>query len=80
MGFEATIVLTIDGDVYSGMVVSAGDPVVLKDADGKIIKIAQEDVEDIKVSKKSLMPDLKETLAAGEVASIIEFLQAMKLD
>lgn len=80
MGFETMIVLTIDGNVYSGLVVSAGDPVILKDADGKIIKIPREDVEDFKASKKSLMPDLKETLTAGEVASIIEFLKVMKLD
>jgi len=77
MGFETMKIITVDGKVVSGLVVSAGDPVVIKDADGKHHTFAKDDVDEILTSKTSLMPEMAKMLTAEEVASLVAFLQDM---
>ncbi|MGI9471726.1 MAG: hypothetical protein ACR2NZ_09360, partial [Rubripirellula sp.] len=76
-GFETMTVLTVDGQVLNGLMISAGDPVVLKDANGKIHSTAQEDIEQMRSGQVSIMPELKEQLTAQEVASLVAYLQDM---
>lgn len=79
-GFETMMVLTTEGRVLSGLTVSAGDPVVLKDSEGKHHTIKQDDIEEMMSSKKSMMPELKAQLTAEELLSIIEFLKTMEMN
>jgi putative heme-binding domain-containing protein len=80
MGFETMNVLTADGKTISGLTVSAGNPVVLKDGDGKIHTIPQDEIEEMNSSKVSMMPSLKEQLTTQELASLLAFLQEMKME
>lgn len=76
-GFETISVVTTEGKVLNGLMISAGDPVVLKDANGKFLTIPRSEVDETFAGKVSLMPDLKNQLTADEVASLVAFLQAM---
>ena len=75
-GFETMNVLTADGKVISGLQISAGNPVVLKDATGVIHSIDRDEIEEIMAGRTSLMPELRNLLTANELASLIAFLQA----
>jgi putative heme-binding domain-containing protein len=74
-GFETMSVLTGEGKVISGLQVSAGDPVVLKDVNGVVHAVKRDDIDEIVASPVSLMPELGKLLTAGELASLIAFLQ-----
>jgi hypothetical protein len=69
-------VLATKGTVTSGLQVSAGDPVVLKDAAGAVHTISRKNVDEIFPSTASLMPELANLLTAEELSSIISFLQS----
>ena len=75
-GFETMTVLTNKGTVTTGLQVSAGDPIVLKDATGAFHTIPRKNVDEIFPSKTSLMPELANLLTAEEVSSILSFLQS----
>ena len=75
-GFESMTVLTNKGTVTAGLQVSAGDPIVLKDATGAFHTIPRKNVDEIFPSKTSLMPELANLLTAEEVSSILSFLQS----
>ena len=75
-GFESMTVLTNKGTVTTGLQVSAGDPIVLKDATGAFHTIPRKNVDEIFPSKTSLMPELAKLLTAEEVSSILSFLQS----
>lgn len=74
-GFETMQVVTSEGKVINGLMVSGGDPVVLKDAEGKFHTTAKGDVELMQAGKVSIMPELKKLLTADEVASLVAYLQ-----
>ncbi len=74
-GFETMTILTTRGTVLSGLQVSAGNPVVLKDVDGTIHSVPREEIDDITASRNSLMPELGKLLTTEELASLIAFLQ-----
>jgi len=75
-GFETMTVLTTKGTATSGLQVSAGDPVVLKDAVGTVHTISRKKIDEIFPATTSLMPELANLLTAEEVSSIISFLQS----
>jgi hypothetical protein len=56
--------------------VSAGDPIVLKDASGAVHSITRKNTDTIFPSKNSLMPELANVLTTEELSSLIEFLQS----
>ena len=60
---------------FASLPLSAGAPVVLKDAEGKFRTIAKSDVEIMQSGKVSIMPELKKLLIADEVASLVAYLQ-----
>lgn len=74
-GFETMNILTASGKLISGLQVSAGNPVVLKDATGVTHAVDREEIDEIMPGRTSLMPELGSLLTANELASIIAFLQ-----
>ena len=78
--YKTEVVLTIDGVVVTGVIASEDDEIlVLLTADQKRIEIFQEDIEERKTSKLSLMPEgLLETLTPEEILSLFKYLQLPK--
>lgn len=77
IGFETIQVMTAKGKILNGLMISGGDPVVLKDSEGKYHSIARKDVEETLSAKTSIMPDLKQQLTQDEIAALVAFLQEM---
>ena len=78
--YQTEIVLTIDEIVVTGVVVSEDDEnLVLMTADQKRVEIYQDDIEERKTSKLSLMPEGQlDTLTPDEVRSLFKYLQLPK--
>jgi uncharacterized repeat protein (TIGR03806 family) len=78
--FRAILVETVQGRVFTGLLVSRTDQlVVVKDGTGKEIRIAAADVEMIVPQAKSLMPELLvKDLTAQQVADLLAFLETLK--
>jgi putative heme-binding domain-containing protein len=57
-GFENFVVRTTDGRLLSGLIVDQdANVVVLRGADGQSVSLARDEVEDLRASRTSLMPD-----------------------
>jgi putative membrane-bound dehydrogenase-like protein len=57
-GFENYIVRTADGRTLTGLIVDQdSNVIVLRGADGQNVSLARDDVEDLRASRQSLMPD-----------------------
>ena len=71
---------TKDGRVLSGLAVErTKDAVVLKDAQGKTIKVASAEIDRLVPQPRSLMPELLlRDLTAQQVADLLEFLASMR--
>jgi putative membrane-bound dehydrogenase-like protein len=74
--YQATSVATTDGRVLTGLVVEKGDArVALKLQGGKVETIPADQVDELKTSPLSLMPeDLEKQLSAQEMADLFAFL------
>jgi putative heme-binding domain-containing protein len=74
--YQARTVRTIDGRVITGLLAEDNDQrVVLKVQGGKLETIAREDVEAIKVSELSLMPEgIEKQLQPQEIADLFAFI------
>ncbi len=74
--YQARTVVTADGRVFTGLVAEESDQhVVLKVQGGKLETIARQDVEAVKVSSLSLMPeDLEKQLKPLELADLFALL------
>lgn len=72
------IVETIDGDSFSGILVTKNaQSVELMQVDGKKVAIPRADVEVLTPQNKSIMPELLiQGMTAQQVADIVEFLRA----
>ncbi|MFT5528191.1 MAG: putative membrane-bound dehydrogenase-like protein, partial [Pirellulaceae bacterium] len=68
---------TVNGRIYSGMLVSeTGTQVTIQQADGKKITLLRGDIEEIKATGKSFMPEgLEEKLNQQDIADLIDFVQ-----
>jgi putative heme-binding domain-containing protein len=75
--FTAYTVLTIDGVIYNGLVESeTSDAVVLKMAEGKRQTIGRAQIEQIKVSNVSLMPEgVEKDVTPQQMADLLEYLK-----
>ena len=74
-GFEGVNVLTTNGKVVSGLILSEGDPLVLKDQNGNRITLAADDIESRVKMKVSLMPEIDNLgLSGQELADVVEYL------
>ncbi|MEM9585644.1 MAG: PQQ-dependent sugar dehydrogenase [Planctomycetota bacterium] len=74
--YQSQIVLTVDGQVLSGLLRSETDETIeLIDSSGKLIVVAADDVDAMRPSKKSLMPEqLLATFTAQQAADLLAFL------
>ncbi len=74
--YQARTVITVDGRVLSGLLVEDNEQrIVLKGQGGKLETIARDDVEEMKVSELSLMPEKLETqLQPQEIADLFAYI------
>jgi len=74
-GYESWIIATDEGRVLTGFIVGEGDPVLLKDVEGKQHAIPAGTIEVRRRQSISIMPDaVKAGLTAQDLADIVEFL------
>ena len=74
-GFEGVQVITTNGKVFSGLILSEGDPLILKDQNGNRITIAADDIDIREKMKVSLMPKIDNLgLSGQELADVVEHL------
>ncbi|MCH7686010.1 MAG: c-type cytochrome, partial [Planctomycetes bacterium] len=74
---DYTVVL-VDGRVFNGLMVSETvDAVILKQAENKQQVIARNDIEMIRASGKSLMPEgVEKEITIQQMADLLEYLKA----
>ena len=74
--FSAYSVLTLDGKVLTGLIASeTADSVVLKMAEGKLQTIARDEIDEVKISNVSLMPEgIEKDVKVSEMAHLLSFL------
>jgi putative heme-binding domain-containing protein len=70
-------VLTDDGLLFNGLIASeTTDAVVLKMADGKVKTIGRAEIDQIKVSNVSLMPEgIEKDVTPQQMADLLEYLK-----
>ncbi len=80
LAYVTHLVETKDGRIVSGLVVrKSTDAVELKDAQGKIHKIATSEIDQFVPQPRSLMPELLlRDMTAQQVADLIEFLASLR--
>ena len=78
--FVTYMVETVDGQVLSGLLAKRTETeLVLKQAEGKEIRIPNEEVERFAPQQKSLMPELLlQDMTAQQVADLLEFLSQQR--
>ena len=76
--YGAYSVLTIDGQVFSGLLASeSGNAIVLTVAGGEKVTIGRSEIERMKVSSTSLMPEgIEKDVTVQQMADLLEFLKA----
>lgn len=74
------LVETSSGQLYAGFVVERSDEqVVLKDAEGRLIRVAGNEVEAIEPQTKSVMPDLVlRDVTAQDAADLLAYLATLR--
>jgi putative heme-binding domain-containing protein len=72
----AYTLITTDGRVLSGLLVEKNDKgVVLRTPEKQTVRLARDEVEQLKKSDKSLMPDrILSDLTAQEAADLLEYI------
>jgi putative heme-binding domain-containing protein len=78
--YASQIVITTDGLTITGVLRQQSDKELqLIDAEGKLVKIALDDVEDRKRSSTSLMPsDIYKNITADQFSDLVEYLASLK--
>ncbi|MFO0892512.1 MAG: c-type cytochrome, partial [Isosphaeraceae bacterium] len=78
--YASYVVATSSGVLHTGLLVSRDERrVVLRDSQGKEIDLAARDVEELRPSRASMMPDGQlADLTAQEAADLIEYLASLK--
>ena len=76
--YHSTVVVTADGDVYTGIIVDkAGDQLVIRDANGKETSIPKDDIEE-QQKGRSLMPKgLAKFMTRQELMDLVRFLSLL---
>ena len=79
-GYQATTIATTEGRILSGLLVENGkERVMLKLQGGQVETIQRSQIEEMKTSELSLMPDSFETqLTAQEIVDLCAFLSLDK--
>lgn len=78
--YESVTVLTVDGLVFNGLVQrETKDELVLVLSSSKEVRIARDDIEEMKQSSVSVMPaGLDKQLTPQQLADLVEFLKSRK--
>ncbi|MCA9085529.1 MAG: c-type cytochrome [Planctomycetaceae bacterium] len=76
--FTEYVIVTTDGRTLNGLLVSdSGDQIVLRQPEGREQTIARTDIEELKASSKSLMPEgIEKDVTVQQMADLLEFLKA----
>jgi putative membrane-bound dehydrogenase-like protein len=79
-GFRATTIITAEGKVLQGLVKSDTDAgLELLDAEGKLISIPADQIDERETSNLSLMPNgLKDGMTLEDFANIVAYLESLK--
>ncbi|MFO0934930.1 MAG: c-type cytochrome [Gemmataceae bacterium] len=78
-GFESVILSLADGRTVSGVLRSKTDKeYTIVDAEGKVTKVARDDVEREKPDKSAMPDDLYKKLSRRELRDVVEFLSQSK--
>ena len=74
------LVATADGRVFSGLVVAeTAEAVVIRQAEGKEEVISRDDIEEMRSSGKSLMPEgIEKEVSVEEMADVLEYLKGRR--
>ena len=77
--YRAIRVLTIDDEIYTGMIVyNAADGTTLQTATGSIVRINQDNIQDKGYSTESLMPSgLLDDKSPQDVANLFAYLDGL---
>ncbi len=78
--FATHMVLKNDGRLFTGLLQQKTDKhVVLRTAEGKTVAIANEDIDEMRKSTKSLMPDnIVSDLTPQEASDLVAFIQSLQ--
>lgn len=78
-GFDSWQFLTADGEVLTGFVVTeSADKVVIRDSQGVMHELAQDDIEERKKQEKSMMPEgLVGNLELEQLADLLAYLESL---
>ncbi len=73
--YATKIVVTTAGKTYTGMASAQGDSITILQSDGTTVEIPADDIEEVRTSNRSAMPDgLLEDLTQEEIADLFAFL------
>ena len=77
-GYQTYRVVTLDEQIHSGLKVSeTAEEVVLRDANGRDIRVAKDDIDSIRPEKLSLMPDnVVSQLSFDQFIDLLAFLKS----
>ena len=78
--YRSIRVLTMDGEIFTGMIIyNAADGTTLQTANGNLVRINQDNIEDKAYSTESLMPTgLLDDRSPAEVASLYAYLGTLQ--
>ena len=78
--FAVYIVRTSDGQTHTGLIVeNTPQQVVLKTTERKLVRLARDNIEELRKSDKSLMPEgVLADLTAQEAADLFEFIRVLE--
>ncbi|MFN0021403.1 MAG: PVC-type heme-binding CxxCH protein [Pirellulaceae bacterium] len=78
-GFESILILDSNGQSITGIIKKESDKTVeLMTAEGKLISLAQEDIEQRRPTKSAMPDDLPKKLTKFDVRDLVEFLASLK--
>ena len=75
--FTEYIVVTVEGLLYNGlMIAESADSVTLRQPEGREQIILRTDIEELKTTSKSLMPEgVERDVSVEQMADVLEFLK-----
>ncbi|MGB7327845.1 MAG: PVC-type heme-binding CxxCH protein [Rubripirellula sp.] len=78
--FAAYTILTLDGSIYTGLVESETDEaIVLKMAEGKSMLVGRAEIDQMKASQVSLMPEgIEKDITPQQMADLLAYLKKTK--
>jgi quinoprotein glucose dehydrogenase len=78
-GFDSVVILTADGGVLSGIVKQETDSKLdLMTAEGKLLSIKKDEIEERKPGKSPMPEDLTKHLTKFELRDLIAYLASLK--